>query len=120
MSKTRPSLAEALKVLGIEADVSHVVEEIRFCYNLLHWEYEWHWFITAEGGGIETNFEGVCQVELIDESPPWYCYYDKGMGPVGGDPAYQKGTHENMWTEWKSYPPPNHKVIHTYTNWDNH
>jgi len=106
-------MAKALKVLGIEA-VDDKVGEYRYCWS--HLGYEWHCIVTTSGSG--TNFEGVCEVELIDES--WTCYYDKAMGAIGGTPAYQKGNHENMWTEWNSYPPPDHKVIYVYTYWENH
>jgi hypothetical protein len=81
---------------------------------------EYHHFAETTSSGAGTNFEGVCEVELIDEATPWTCYYDKAMGQIGGDPAYQKGSHANMWTEWNSYPPPNYKVIHHFTYWDNH
>jgi hypothetical protein len=113
-------MAEALKVLGISADGTTAstcrIGEVRWCSTHSAWEY--HNFV--ETGGCETNFEGVCEVNLIDEGTPWDCYYDKAMGEVGGDPAYQKGSHTNMWTEWNNYPPPNYKVIHHFTYWENH
>jgi hypothetical protein len=67
-------------------------------------------------GGLPWNFEAVCNVLLIDEESPYNCYYDKAMGS-----PYQAGTHDQMWTEWNSYAPPNYKVIHHYTDtWTNH
>jgi hypothetical protein len=114
-------MAEALKVLGIDADGSSTstcrVGETRWCGT--HSTTEYHWFVEVDST-TATNFEGVCEVNLIDETTPWKCYYDKAMGEVGSDPAYQKGTHTNMWTEWNNNPPPNYKVIHHFTNWDNH
>ena len=114
-------MAEALKVLGISADGTNAstcrVGETRNCptHGL-----EYHCFVETNPGATGTNFEGVCEVYLIDEGTPWYCYYDKAMGEIGGDPAYQKGSHTNMWTEWNNCPPPNYKVIHHFTNWKNH
>ena len=113
-------IAEALKVVGIPADGTGVDEtdcrvgEVRDCpqHGL-----EYHWL--QEVSGYETNFEGVCKVNLTDEASPYYCYYDKAMGQVNG--SYQYGTRTNMWTEWNSYPPPHHKVIHHYlATWENH
>jgi hypothetical protein len=107
-------MAAALKVLGINADGTTAsicrVCETRMCPT--HGA-EYHYFV--ETRGAETNFEGVCKVSLIDESTPWDCYYDKAMGG-----PYQEGSHTNMWTEWNSYPPPNYKVIHHFTYWENH
>ncbi|GEM_PF-3587287 len=112
-------MAAALKILGIDADGTTEsacrVGETRECP--IHGK-EYHYFV--ETGGAATNFEGVCKVSLIDEGSPWVCYYDKAMGKIGSDPAYQKGNHTNMWTEWNSYPPPNYKIIHHYTYWQNH
>ena len=112
-------MAEALKVLGVEADgttsTTCRVGEWRICPIPTH-GLEYHNMV--ETGGAATNFEGVCEINLIDEATPWKCYYDKAMGAVNG--AFQLGSHTNMWTEWNSYPPPHYKVIHHYTYWDNH
>ncbi len=107
-------MAEALKVLGINAGMDRV-GETRFCI----WHgTEWHTFLETGSLAIPTNFEGVCSVNLIDETSPWTCYYDIAMGEVQGD--MQKGNHTNMWTEWHSMPPPHHKVIFSYQYWENH
>lgn len=111
-------IAAALSVLGIGADGTTEstcrVGETRICPIPGH-GVEYHWFIEAAGSHTETNFEGVCKVDLIDEDTPWTCYYDKAMGS-----PYQEGNHTNMWTEWFSYPPPNCKVVFEYTDWENH
>jgi hypothetical protein len=114
-------VAEALKVLGINADGSTAsscrVRDMRYCVTHGVWE---HHYFQPVGCGFSTNFEAVCEVNLIDEATPWNCYYDKALDRVGGDPAYQKGSHANMWTEWNNNPPPNHKVIHHFTGWEGH
>ena len=107
-------VGEAVKVLGIEAGTSKVGQS-RFC--IWHRATEWRYLQTVSHS--DTNFETVCEVDLIDETTPWTCYYDKWMGLVNG--AYQKGHHDNMWTEWHDYPPPHHKVIYEYYSyWQNH
>ncbi len=110
----------ALEVLGIPAngvstsdDDTYKVGEERWCEE--HDAWEWHYFNQAAGSLSETNFQAVCQVYLTDEESPYSCYYDKAMGS-----PYQYGTYAEMWTEWNSYPPPNCKVIHDYTAWENH
>lgn len=112
-------LEAALKVLGVAADgvsssgdTTYKVGETRWCST--HSAYEWHYFQEIRSGPV-TNFEAVCKVNLSDEATPYDCYFDKAMGAT-----YQKGTHDDMWKEWNSDPPPNNKVIHHYTNWQNH
>lgn len=118
----------ALEVLGVPADgiasdedTTYMVKDEsttnpRWCDT--HGRYEWHMFqevTLSGGGGSVTNFEAVCKVYLSDEATPYDCYYDKAMGS-----PYQAGTHDDMWTEWNSNPPPNHKIIDYYVGWQNH
>ena len=116
-------MAEALKVLGISADGTGTGMECRVGERRWvdgppgYWEYHYFWEVCAHGVDDDPwNFEGVCKVYLTDEGSPYYCYYDKAMGPLNG--SYQYGTVANMWTEWLSDPPPHHKVIYEYDGWE--
>jgi hypothetical protein len=111
-------MAAALNVLGIKADGTGVnrtdcrVAEVRLCEQ--HNEFEYHFFI--EILGAHTNFEGVCRVNTSDGAA---VYYDKAMGKYPSE-DYQSGARVEMWRQWESYPPPNCKVIHHFTYWQNH